>query len=281
MPPELADIRHRSVLVVDDNATTRHILAELLTHWHWQPTLCDSASAALAASDRAKRAGHPFALALVDAQLPETDGLVVAEQLARHVSSPNAIIMMLSPTNQPGDAARRQRLQVGAYVMKPILPPTLLEAIKQALTAAPESAERPPSPSPQVTRGDRHALRILLAEDNVVNQMLVMRLLEKRGHTVVVAATGREALAALAREAFDLILMDVQMPEMDGFEATAAIRAEEPKTGTHIPIIAMTAHAMAGDQQRCLDAGMDDYISKPIQVQRVFAAIDRVCAAIR
>jgi CheY-like chemotaxis protein len=177
--------------------------------------------------------------------------------------------------------ARCHQLGVAAYVTKPITQSSLLAAITAAVHSSQTADERLSPVAPQVSTDKQPPLHILLAEDNLVNQKLAVRLLEKRGHTIVVANTGLEALAAWRGEPFDLILMDVQMPEMDGFEATAAIRAEERLKGGHTLIIAMTAHAMAGDRQRCLQAGMDAYISKPIQAQTLFDAIEEARSAHR
>jgi CheY-like chemotaxis protein len=265
------------MLIVDDNATHRNILVEIFTQWHGRPIAVTSAQAALEALAKAQTSGRMFALTVIDAQMPEMDGFALAAWLTRHPLPTGPIIMMLTPASRHGDIARCQALGVAAYVSKPITQSSLLAAIKAAQDRPHKPDDLPKSATPPV---DRHQLplHILLAEDNTVNQTLARRLLEKRGYAVVVARTGKEALAAWTREPFDLILMDVQMPEMDGFEATAAIRAAERSKGGHTPIIAMTAHAMAGDRQRCLEAGMDEYVSKPIQAQTVYDAIDRVCS---
>jgi two-component system sensor histidine kinase/response regulator len=278
IPPELSQLHDGPVLIVDDNATHRNILVEIFTQWHGRPIAAPSAQAALEALMKAQKSGGIFALTVIDAQMPEMDGFALAAWLARHPLPTGPIIMMLTPASQHGDIARCQELGVAAYVSKPITQSSLLTAIKAVQDSPQQSDDRPQSATPPPI--DRHQLplHILLAEDNAVNQILARRLLEKRGYAVVVARTGKEALAAWTREPFDLILMDVQMPEMDGFEATAAIRAAERSKGSHTPIIAMTAHAMAGDRQRCLEAGMDEYVSKPIQAQTVYDAIDKVCS---
>jgi two-component system sensor histidine kinase/response regulator len=188
-------------------------------------------------------------------------------------------VLMLTSSGQRGDAARCRTMGIAAYLMKPISEAELLEAIFAVLGAPPGGPEGVQVVTRHSLRESRGTLRILLVEDNSVNQLVAARLLEKRGHTVVIAGNGREALAAMGEHGsggFDLILMDVQMPDMDGFEATAIIRAREQSFGTHLPIIAMTAHAMKGDEERCLAAGMDAYVSKPFQVEHVFATIDRV-----
>ena len=218
-------------------------------------------------------------MTLVDAQMPDMDGLALIERLGPPPFVSGATIMMLTPAGQQGDTARCQALGVAACVTKPVTQSSLLEAIRTALGRPRMTAEHRPWPARPQAGTDRPRLHILLAEDNAVNQKLAVRLLEKRGYTLVVASTGKEALAAWKRERFDLILMDVQMPEMDGLEVTAAIRQAERLTGAHTPIVAMTAHAMSGDRQRCLEAGMDGYISKPIQAQTVFEVINAMCSA--
>jgi CheY-like chemotaxis protein len=211
--------------------------------------------------------------------MPEMDGFTLAARIRQDSALVGATLMMLSSANRREDAARCAELQVASYLTKPIRQSTLLDAIMTALgpslrldgPAAPESR---PAPG----KGAR-LLRLLLAEDNPVNQRLALSLLEKRGHQVVVAGNGREALAASGGQPFDAILMDVQMPEMDGFEATAAIRARESPDGIRTPIIAMTAHALKGDRERCLAAGMDEYVSKPLRPQVLFEILDRLGAS--
>ncbi|MBM4083417.1 MAG: response regulator [Planctomycetes bacterium] len=259
------------VLVVDDNATNRRILHEMLTNWHMKPTLAEGATSALAAMERALKDGEPFPLVLLDAMMPETDGFELAERIKEHPDLAAATLVMLSSSSRPGDAARCQELGVAAYLMKPVKQSGLLDAIATAMAAASPAQAR--TRVPAVARAQRH-LRILLAEDNLANQRLAVRLLERRGHTVAVVSNGREALAALEKQPFDAVLMDVQMPEMDGFEATAAIREKERSTGAHVPIIAMTAHAMKGDRERCLQAGMDGYVPKPLHAKELFEAVE-------
>jgi two-component system, sensor histidine kinase and response regulator len=278
-PPELIPWRDVPALIVDDNATNRRILTETLRHWHLRPTAVGNGQAALAALAQAQRAGESYGLMLVDAQMPDMDGLALVERLGHLACVSGATIVMLPPARQQGDIARCQALGVAACLTKPVPQSSLLEAIRTALGRHRPAAEHRAGPAGTLAGTDQPSLHILLAEDNAVNQKLAVRLLEKRGHTLVVASTGKEALAAWKHERFDLILMDVQMPEMDGFEVTAAIRQAERLTGAHIPIVAMTAHAMSGDRQRCLEAGMDGYISKPIQPQTVFEVIDALCPA--
>ena len=275
LPPaaEPAQLEDLSVLVVDDNATNRNILKETLASWRMKPVLADSGPKALLALEQAWESGKPFHLVLTDAHMPEMDGFMLAERIKHHQHLAGATIMMLTSGGQRGDAARCRDLGVAAYLTKPIGQSELLDAILRVFAAAPQKTEPLAVVTRHSLREARQALRILLAEDNPVNQRLATRLLEKRGHTVVVAGTGREALAALGRETFDLALMDVQMPDMDGLEATSAIREQEKVTGKHLPVVAMTAHAMVGDRERFLAAGMDGYVSKPIKTQDLFDAI--------
>jgi PAS domain S-box-containing protein len=267
------------VLVVDDNATNRRILEEVLRNWRMRPTVADSGPAALAVLWQAAGEGEPFPLVLLDAHMPAMDGFSVARQVRRSPELSVATIVMLTSAGWPDDAARCRELAIDAYLMKPLKQSELLDVIQTALSGP---AARPVPAEPDIPLPARRAnatLRVLLAEDNPVNQLLAVRLLERRGHQTVVAANGKEALAALfgpeSAGSFDVVLMDVQMPEMDGLEATAAIRQAERTTGRHIPILAMTAHAIKGDRERCLAAGMDGYISKPIQAQRLYDALDR------
>jgi two-component system, sensor histidine kinase and response regulator len=183
---------------------------------------------------------------------------------------------MLSSADLPGDTGRCRQLGIARSLMKPITPAELQQALLTLLSTPDLCAEHPPLAPPRPGPDSRQRLQILLAEDNAVNQTLMARLLGKHGHQVVVVGTGREALAALAQQSFDLVLMDVQMPEMDGFEATAAIRAQERASGGHLPIIALTAHAMKGDHERCLAAGMDGYMAKPIKANELYAALDQL-----
>ncbi len=267
-------LRDMHALIVDDNFTNRRVLHGMLTRWGMKPTAVEGARVALQALEIAKSTGHPFPLILLDGQMPEMDGFALAEQIHKNPDLVGATIMMLTSAGHLGDAARCRELGISAYLVKPIRQGELLDAICAVLQKSPQGA-----PAPLVTRHSlreaNNRLNILLAEDNAVNRTLAVRLLEKRGHIVFAAVDGRAALEALEKDSFDLVLMDVQMPEMDGFEATAAIRAQEKLIGGHIPIIAMTAHALKGDQERCLAAGMDDYVSKPVRTSELFAAIDR------
>jgi PAS domain S-box-containing protein len=262
-----------SVLVVDDNATHRRILEEQLTSWGIRPTLVESGEAALSALHQAGQDGTPCPCVLLDAHMPGLDGFTVAEHLQQHAAFPRAIIMMLTSGSHPRDAARCRELGITSYLTKPLKQSELLNAIGTVLLHASGSTHDAASVLPPAPRPHQRALRILLVEDNVINQRLTVWMLEKWGHLVVVARNGQEALDTLAREAFALILMDVQMSDMDGFTTTQAIRQREHVTGIHQPIVAVTAHAMPGDRDRCLAAGMDAYLSKPLQAQQLFEVI--------
>jgi two-component system, sensor histidine kinase and response regulator len=207
------------------------------------------------------------------------DGFALAEYIKRHPSFRAATIMMLSSAGQRGDAMRCRELGVAAYLTKPIRQSELMDAILTALGTRAKADAKPVLVTRHTLRESQNRLRVLLAEDNAVNQLVALRLLEKCGHTVTVAANGKKALEALEKGTFDAILMDVQMPEMNGWEATQAIRAKERKTGGRIPIIAMTAHAMKGDDERCFAAGMDDYLTKPIRTEELIAALEKVGAS--
>jgi signal transduction histidine kinase/CheY-like chemotaxis protein/HPt (histidine-containing phosphotransfer) domain-containing protein len=257
-----------TVLVVDDNRTNREILEKMLTPWGMQPALVDGATEALAALAR-----QPFQLILLDVCMPEFDGSALCETIRQTPGMAARTIMMLSSAARRQDAIRCRELGAAVCLTKPVNARELRLAIVSALQGV--AARRPAPPlaaEPPLTTTRR--FRILMAEDNRTNQAVAVGLLSKRGHSVVVANDGSEALAALEREAFDLVLMDVQMPGMDGFEATAEIRRREKQTGAHIPIIAMTAHAMKGDREECLAAGMDGYISKPIHGAVLIEAIN-------
>jgi two-component system, sensor histidine kinase and response regulator len=264
-------LRGLKVLVADDNRTSRRILAGMLNHWEMQPDSVEGGEEALAALSVAREAGQPYRLIIVDLLMPKMGGFELVEQIRRRQELSTATIMMLNPAGRRGDAARCGELGVAAYLMKPIRQLELREAIARVLEGSnQEGAVALASRDSLVdVRDPGSSLRVLLAEDNPVNQRLATRLLEKRGHRVVVASNGRQALEALEKESFDLVLMDVQMPEMDGFEATAAIREKEKASGFHLPVIALTAHAMKGDRERCLAVGMDGYLAKPIRQQEL------------
>jgi two-component system, sensor histidine kinase and response regulator len=268
-PPEI--LRGVKVLVADDNRTNRRILEGMLKRWEMKPTSVGAGEDALIALSSALDAGAPYGLVLTDMHMPKMDGFGLIERIRQSPELSTGIIMMLTSAGHRGDAVRCQELGVAAYLLKPVRQSELREAIARVLGARERKGA-----IPLITRyslGDavepQAVLRVLVAEDNAVNQRLASRLLEKRGHRVTVTANGREAVEALANQSFDLVLMDIQMPEMDGFEATAVIRERESQDGTHIPIIALTANAMKGDRERCLAVGMDGYLSKPIVSQEL------------
>ena len=259
------------VLVVDDNATNRTILEEMLTRWRMRPSAVGDGATAL---DVLRRAPGGYPLVLLDAMMPGMDGFAVAEQIRRDDRLRAATVMMLSSRDHPGDAERCRRIGVAAYLQKPITQSELHDAIVAALGRAAVRASAPGAAGPGAVPVP--PLEILLAEDNEVNQDLAIALLERRGHHVVLARDGREAVALSQRERFDVILMDVQMPEMDGLTATRAIREAERTTGTRTPIVAITAHAMEGDRERCLAAGMDGYVSKPLRLNELLRVLGEI-----
>jgi signal transduction histidine kinase/CheY-like chemotaxis protein len=268
-PPEI--LRGVRVLVVDDNRTNRRILEGMLGRWEMKSTSVEDGEEALMQLSAAREEGKPFGLILTDMHMPGMNGFTLIERIRQRPELSTATIMMLTSAGHRGDAARCQELGVAAYLLKPIRQSELREAIARVLGAHKQDGAIPLITrfSLQDAREPSASLRVLLAEDNAVNQRLAVRLLEKRGHRVVVANNGREAVEALEKESFDLVFMDVQMPEMDGLEATAAIREKEKSSGVHQPIIALTAHAMKGDREKCLAGGMDGYLTKPIRPQEL------------
>jgi two-component system, sensor histidine kinase and response regulator len=262
------DMKKLNVLVVDDNATNRLILREMLATWGMTPTVTESGTEALAEMNRAAQTGKSFDLVLLDAAMPEMDGFTVASTISGQPALSGSVVMMLSSIDLYDAPSRYKSLGIKAFLTKPVSQSTLYDAILNVLMPEIPCVDDQGLDETQ----DRQAaalehgrpLNVLLAEDNPINQRVGKVFLEGWGHRVTITDNGRKALDALEKESFDLILMDVQMPEMDGFQATAAIREQEKLTGRHIPIIAMTAHALTGDRERCLAAGMDDYISKPM-----------------
>ena len=276
---ELKDLRGLEVLVVDDNATNRRILKGILGGWGMRPTVVDGGIAAIEALDLALAAGKPFPLALIDFQMPDIDGFGLAERVKQRPELATTMIMMLSSVGHRGDTARFRELGVASYLTKPVRQSILLDAILGVLNGSNTADDHKVPLTRDIVREAHRSLRVLLAEDNAVNRQLVKALLSKRGHSVVTVGNGREAIAALADGTIDLVLMDVQMPEMDGLEATAVIRTLEKVTGAHVPIIALTAHAMKGDREACLAAGTDGYLSKPVNANDLFALIEALTGA--
>ncbi len=271
-PIELGGIR---VLIVDDNTLNRTILEEMCSRWQMRPASVDGADAGFAALLAAKREGDPYQLALLDSMMPGKDGFEAACMVKANPETADTRMIMLTSGAQIGDVARCREQGIDAYLIKPAKQSDLLERITAVIA---ENAKKEPVHAQ--TEADAlpmdRSLHILLAEDNVVNQKLAQRLLEKRGHTVVIVGDGRQAVSLWESDQFDMILMDVQMPDMDGLEATGEIRKREQLNGKHMPIIAMTAHAMKGDSERCIAAGMDAYVSKPIDVDALMIAIASV-----
>jgi two-component system sensor histidine kinase/response regulator len=267
-----------AVLVIESNAGNRGVLEGILNRWGIEPTFTADGIAGLRLLEEARDSGRPFSLVLVDAQMPEMGGFTLVERIKQEPGLAGATIMMLSSAGQRGDAKRCRELGIAAYLTRPIDPAQLQEAMLTIL-GMPATEAAIPLITQHSLGESRKTLRILVAEDNEVNRHLVKRLLEKRGHIVLVATNGREALSVLEANhwrGIDVVLMDVQMPEMDGLEATVAIREREKADATHLPVIALTAHAMAGDRERCLAAGMDEYITKPVNAIQLLAVIENL-----
>jgi two-component system, sensor histidine kinase and response regulator len=265
------------VLIVDDNRTNRRILEGLVKRWGMNPTAVADGEKALAALSAAREGNEPYGLILTDMHMPKMDGFGLVEQIKQRLDISTSTIMMLTSGGQRGDAARCGELGISAYLLKPVRQSELREAIARVLGAK-EQAGPKPMITPYSLKDDsdpKKSLRILLAEDNPINQKLAVRMLEKRGHHVAVAPNGRQALAALKEGSYNLVLMDVQMPEMDGLEATMLLRKQEELTGHHQAVVAMTALVMKGDRERCMAAGMDGYLSKPIRPQELDEVLDR------
>jgi signal transduction histidine kinase/CheY-like chemotaxis protein/HPt (histidine-containing phosphotransfer) domain-containing protein/putative methionine-R-sulfoxide reductase with GAF domain len=290
-PLLVEQLRGLATLVVDDHAVNRRIVRDMLVHWGLVPTVVSDGDAALAALQSASAAGEPVTLVLTDAEMPVMDGFTLCERIKADPANAGTTMIMLSSAGRPGDAARCRAIGIAGYLTKPITSGELLDMILNVIGAVPARGEQATLVTRHVLRERQGRLRVLLAEDNVVNQRLAVRLVERQGHAVAVAGTGREALAALERDRFDLVLMDVQMPDMDGFAAVEAIRDLEARAsngtwvpaagssfsgGGRIPVVAVTAHAMRGDEERCLAAGMDAYVTKPIRSADLAAAIERL-----
>ncbi len=265
------------VLVVDDNRTNRILLERMLAGWKMVPTCVGSAPDALTLLQAGAQDGaHTFRLALLDMNMPGISGLELAERIKRDPTLQSMTLLMLTSSSMPGESARCRAIGISAYLTKPIIESDLLDALRCALAVGGSRAAARSNAPATATRMPATPLRVLVAEDNLVNQRLVVRLLERRGHQVTLATTGVEAVAAWERSRFDVVLMDVQMPDMGGLEATAAIRQREQTAGGHVPIVAMTAHAMKGDRERCLEVGMDGYLAKPVNTSDLDVVLDSV-----
>ncbi len=262
------------VLIVDDNQTNRVILREMIESWEMRPTAVSDANAALLELQRAKQSAQPYRVVLTDVHMPDIDGFQLTERITSSSDLGGTVILMLTSGDGPGDIERCRKVGGAAHLIKPVKQSELFDAIVESLGLihdpglATSEISAPTSPT--------QPLRILLAEDSFTNQRLAVGLLSKWGHDVTVAKNGLEAIAAFDADSFDLVLMDVQMPEMDGFQATAVIREREACRNTRTPIIAMTAHAMKGDREECLAAGMDGYVAKPVRRDELQQAIEKV-----
>jgi signal transduction histidine kinase/CheY-like chemotaxis protein len=276
-PPALRpmpNINGLRVLIVDDNLTNRRVLLETLNSWHMQPQAVASGQEALDELTRASAAHRPYALALLDMQMPGMDGFELARRIQQRPGLVAAAVMMLTSQGQRGDASRCRDVGVAGYLNKPVSQSDLLDAIMNAL-GAPQAPAAPLITRHSLQEG-RRQLDLLLAEDNLINQKLAAALLEKRGHRVTLANNGQEAVAQWQKQRFDAILMDVDMPVMNGYEATRRIRELEAESGGHIHISAMTAHAMQGAREECLAQGMDGYLAKPLEVEALWHELDQV-----
>lgn len=267
-PPAPEALRNLRALVVDDNTINCRILEELLARWGLRPTILSDPTLALPELIRAQACGDPYPLILLDAHMPQLDGFQLAGRIRGQFHHSATSILMLSSLDLGAPAARETGIDL--HLVKPVARVDLQRALLNVMGRLPAPPARP-APAPGAAAG----LRILVAEDNPTNQTLALRLLEKHGHSVVIASDGEEALAAYAPGRFDVILMDVQMPKLDGLAATRALR----RNGAAVPIIALTAHAMAGDRERCLAAGMDDYLTKPVSADQLFAMLDSLTTA--
>ena len=284
------DLKDMPVLIVEKNTTNRRFLEEMVANLQMQVSAVDSGMAAQREMKQASESGNPFTLVLLESNLWEPDGFELAEQIKHNPELADTIIIMLPTVGKRGDAARCRELGISVYLTKPILQTELLDAIKTVLRRSADGhkiniRKEEVRPVELITRHtlreEKQRLNILLAEDNKINQKFAVRLLEKRGHSVEVAYDGAEALVLLEQSQFDLILMDIQMPTLNGLEVTARIRENEKETGVHIPIIGLTAHAMKGDKERFLEAGMDGYVPKPIQPKELFEVIESVTSVIQ
>ncbi len=262
------------VLVVDDNDTNRRILKEMLAHWEMDPHLAPDGEQALRMLREASKSARPFPLILLDVMMPEMDGMEVARCLQEEYGKRSPKILALSSAGYSVPKKKLALLGIDRMLTKPVKQSDLFEAMTRLFGAARREEKRRPETA-SVSRGSMAPMKLLLAEDGRVNQMVAVRMLEDGGHSVVVANNGREALESFESESFDAILMDVQMPEMDGLHATRRIREKESGTGARVPIIAMTANAMKGDREKCLEAGMDDYVAKPVRSTQLFDTLEK------
>ena len=281
LPPVL--LRDLRVLVVDDNPTNRHILEEWLRGWQMDPAAVGDGLAAMGALWDAASVGQPYPLVVLDARMPDTDGLALAARIRERAALSAIRIILLTSGDRPGDPARSRELRIDAHLLKPVQQDELLETIYRVMSRsrgdAPTAVAEPGRESAPVPVPITAPLNILVAEDNEFSAQLMEQLLARRGHRVRLATNGREALALAGKGPFDLLLLDVHMPELDGFEVVQAIREREQTVGGHLPVIALTARSRKEDRERCLAAGMDDFLTKPIPPAELLAAIDRLAPA--
>ncbi len=277
-PIDRSALEGLTVLVVDDNLTNRRILEEILTNWKMRPETAESGAAALSELARATADGRPYQLVLLDAMMPEMDGFELAKRIHADPNINRCTLVMISSAARPGDADHCRELGILRYMTKPVVQSELLETLLEVFgeQVAQDRASQPDSGEPAEPSA---GLKILLAEDGLVNQRVAVGLLQMRGHHVTIANNGKEAVDAVRNERYDVVLMDVQMPELDGLEATIAIREMEKPSGRHTPIIAMTAAAMKGDREKCLQVGMDGYISKPIDPEQLTSTLQQISPA--
>ena len=273
-PPRL--LRDLPVLIVDDNATNRRILEEWLRRWQMEPTVAGDGAAAMKALWLGVALGRPYALVLLDARMPDMDGLALAAIIRQRAELSGSRIVLLTSGDRPGDLARLRELRIDAHLLKPVQQDELLETIYRVIGRTGDEAS-PARQAPQTPA--TVPLHILVAEDNEFNAQHLKQLLGLRGHSVRLATDGREALDLAGGEAFDLLLLDIHMPELDGFHVVRVLRERERSAGGHLPVIALTARSREEDRRQCLAAGMDDYLSKPIRAADLFAAIHRVVQA--
>jgi len=275
--PEPVKLRNLPVLVVDDNQTNRRILEEMISNWRMKPVAVGSGREALETLERASASGKPFRMVLLDGHMPEMDGFELTARIKQNPRLRSAAVILLTSAGSREDLYRVKNIGAAAALTKPVKQSELWDTMVTALVAPGRQKKRPRAARDR-SRSARKTMRILVAEDNPVNQELVMHLLGRRGHSVILAENGRQAVEATQRHKFDLVLMDVQMPELGGLEATEAIRQKERSTGKHLPILAMTAHAMQGDREKCLAAGMDGYIAKPLDPRTFLQTVEGVAA---
>ena len=270
----LAELQGTRVLIVDDNATNRLILEEMIRNWGMVPATVGSAADAVRELRQGQERNEPYRMVLSDVNMPEEDGFSLTQRIRQSMVLADTIVILLTSGARPEDVKRGEAMGVAAHLMKPVTQPELFDAIAVSLGLT-TADKRKTSEISQIPT-PLQALRILVAEDSLVNQKLAVGLLEKHGHSVTIANNGKDAISAVTSQQFDIVLMDLEMPEMDGLEATAAIRIWEKSRGKHVPIIAMTAHAMKSHREMCLEAGMDDYVSKPIRADELFRKLREV-----